>query len=992
MKRSGKRLTTVVALAAALAAVAPASASGQAPKKPSAQTVANRALAKLAGDTRRVPKSALSRRNRTALLRTLARARRAARRNPCRSIRALKGYRRGMRRRVRQPRSRSKAPQPASHRGRLDAQVLKANVALLALPRTRRCGGGKRSTVDEAKTTIRTNTERELAMTVKLPPPQFITHKVGGKDYTEVAMEGMGQTGDPGDPGLPAKTSFFAIPEGADVSVTVERTEGYTIPGVELYPTQRQPVDIRLPPGAPPAETFETPPFTIDTKTFAQNKLFPPAPATGGAMGTIRDARVGGVDTAGGQYNPKTDRLKVFTSVELKDTFGGDNKGTFGDTRMLSPWNEAWLDEYGTLLNAGLLRDRLREVTPQFCGEELLIITSSELRPAADTLRGLRQAQGFSTSVHEVGAGPGQIGATNTDVMNFIRGALNGACLIRPSHVILFGNTAHVPTFLVPCSPGGDPVSCNIASDLPYSLNGVGTDLFADVMLGRLPAPTLDAANALVTKLDTYANNNPAPAGDDFLRHGTVTSYFQPPLHCVLNDGETGAPNCDANTPPVTGHWEINYPANTDTRGFTITAERIRNAMAMDGYTVDRLYTTDDEDVIPLNYWNGTPIPNHLRRPAFDWDANTTDFFNAYNDGRFVILHRDHGWPDGWAEPTLHSGHVPLFTNGTQQPVVFGINCSSAAFDTPSHPSFVELQVLRPDGGAIAGFGDTRVSPSFPNNHMALGFFDAMFPSTVADYGLPETRRLGDILIRGKQYMATQEGFEWHGAGDTYVEHYLYHLLGDPTMQMWAAPPVRFDPDRFRGILFEVVHPEPGDPPWRVRVELENPFSEGTLVTLLQKGVPIGKSIIRNGVAEVAPEFNTSQHDLSIALDQDGAFPAGEPVEGSGPPPPPPPADTALSQSCPSSAVYNNPMTIEGQLDPGFAGAKIVLTYTRPDASTFERTVTTDQSGAWSDTIIPAQQSGQSSPFGEWKVKSRFEGDATHKASSSGECAVAVTD
>ena len=46
-------------------------------------------------------------------------------------------------------------------------------------------------------------------------------------------------------------------------------------------------------------------------------------------------------------------------------------------------------------------------------------------------------------------------------------------------------------------------------------------------------------------------------------------------------------------------HWEIDYPANTDTRGFTITAERIRNAIAADGYTVDRLYTTDDEDVIP---------------------------------------------------------------------------------------------------------------------------------------------------------------------------------------------------------------------------------------------------------------------------------------------------------------------------------------------------------------------------------------------------------
>ena len=88
---------------------------------------------------------------------------------------------------------------------------------------------------------------------------------------------------------------------------------------------------------------------------------------------------------------------------------------------------------------------------------------------------------------------------------------------------------------------------------------------------------------------------------------------------------------------------------------------------------------------------------------------------------------------------------------------------------------------------------------------MALGFFDAMFPKAVADYGgRRRPRRLGDVLVRGKQYMATQEGFEWHGAGDTYVEHYLYHLLGDPTMQMWADPPVRFDPSRFRALVSDI--------------------------------------------------------------------------------------------------------------------------------------------------------------------------------------------
>ena len=91
--------------------------------------------------------------------------------------------------------------------------------------------------------------------------------------------------------------------------------------------------------------------------------------------------------------------------------------------------------------------------------------------------------------------------------------------------------------------------------------------------------------------------------------------------------------------------------------------------------------------------------------------------------------------PSGWASPTLHTGDVPSMVNGTQLPVVFGVNCSSAQFDIPGVPSFVEQQVMKPDGGAFAGFGDTRVSPTWPNNHMAYGFFDAMFPELKPSYG-----------------------------------------------------------------------------------------------------------------------------------------------------------------------------------------------------------------------------------------------------------------
>jgi Peptidase family C25/Propeptide_C25 len=985
-------------LACLVFALAPTGASA-ADKAPSPNAQVRSAFKQLIASTQRTPRRAVSRRSRAALVRAARNARKRSRRNPCRANRLLSRYRRGLRR-VKVFPKRSSRRQPSggpSPRGKLRADLLRVQSALKIHPRARRCGGGRAAKVDEASASVLESTGRTLKLRVQLPPPTFSAHQVGGTDYLEMHMEGLGFGGDKGEPSLPAMSSFFGIPEGAGVDLDIGNVQSYTLGGVDLWPTQEQPVDQA--PVATPLDpipdrgTFADKPFSIDTDAYRSNSPYPAQPAHAGPLGMMRDLDVGAVDTFGGQYRPGSERLRVFTSIDVTVNFTGEHDEIFGPDTLLSQWNHAFVDDYATLANLEAVRDRLRPVRPVFCGEELLIVTSSELRPAANTLASQRQAQGYVTSVREVGAGAGQIGTTPAQIRDFIRGRLNGSCLLRPSYVILLGNTAHVPTFLVPCSPGGNPDDCNIASDLDYSLNGIGSDLFADVQLGRLPAPSLDSANALVTKLETYATTNPAPPGDDFLGHAAVTSYFQPPLHCVLNEGATGTPNCDANNPPVTGHWEINYPANTDTRGFTITAERIRNAIAADGYNVDRLYTTDDEDVIPLNYWNGTPIPDHLRRPAFAWDANTTDFFNAYNDGRFVILHRDHGWPDGFAEPTLHSGHVPFFTNGSQQPVVFGINCASAAFDTPAHPSFVELQVLRPDGGAIAGFGDTRVSPSFPNNHMALGFFDAMFPSTVSDYGGPETRRLGDVLVRGKQYMATQEGFEWHGAGDTYVEHYLYHLLGDPTMQMWSNPPVRFDPSSFRGIIKEIRElrpPRPGDPPFYVHFELASELANGTLVTVFRNGnEAIGRGIVQNGFVDIVPEVPfDDQDDLSVHLQQDGALPAQEAVDKN------PREDTSLTQTCPEDASYQDEMTTRGRLSPGFAGAEIQLTYTREDGTTFEREATTDQNGDWSDTIRPVEHDGPNPffEFGDWQVQARFEGDRGHNPSQAQACSFRVND
>jgi hypothetical protein len=862
----------IAVCAASLVALSLAAPAASAPRRaPSPKAQAAKRLSVLVKHTRKLPRKLASADTRRGLLRLAKSAKRGSRRNPCRSARTLRAYRRGLRR-VRRPRLKSNTPSSSSLRGQLESDTLAANVALLALPRARRCGG-RRVRAAQAKGTVLESDERHLRMLLSLPLPTFAAHQVGGSEYQQIFMEGAGETSAEGKPGLPTLSKFFAVPEGADVSVTVNRASGYDLDGVDLYPHQPDPVDRRLP-GEPPASTFLEDPFVKSKRAYRSRKSFPAKAADADVLGKMRDLRIGGVELAGARYKPKSRKLHVYTSIDVTVNFGGGNQGTFGDgTQIGSPWEAYFARNYGRLVvnaEAALGKLNFGPAKP-FCGEDMLVVTSPALKPAADSFANARKAAGYHPRVVLVGADPGQIGTTPNQIQAYILGELNADCEVRPSYVVLFGDTSHVPTWHPPCKENGDASECSIPSDLPYSLN-FPSDLFADVMLGRIPAPDLDSANAVVSKIVGY--ETAAPSNNiDFYTHTTVTAYFEQRNICVLNNGESGEPNCKEKNGPVTGHYEPDYPNHRDGRGFTKTAETIRTAMVDAGLNVDRVYTKGGDQVIPEEYYDGTPIPDHLRLPTFPWDGDGNDLLDHYNDGRSLILHRDHGYNFGWSHPSLGNINVFQMNNGTELPVVFGVDCSSATFDIPGSPSFVESQVMKPQGGAFAGFGDTQVSPTWPNNHMAYGFFDAMFPDTKPNFGSDvASARLGDILLSGKGYMASQND----GAAE-YQEHYLYHLLGDPSAQAWVSVPVQIDVSKIEVVLVPIT--TPGGPPFRVHVDMgDQGIETPTVVTLYHQGNVVGRGVVTKGAVDITPEAPVGRSELVTAFEQDKALPAQKAV------------------------------------------------------------------------------------------------------------------
>ena len=88
-------------------------------------------------------------------------------------------------------------------------------------------------------------------------------------------------------------------------------------------------------------------------------------------------------------------------------------------------------------------------------------------------------------------------------------------------------------------------------------------------------------------------------------------------------------------------------------RTFTQFAETVRNGLVKRGVTVDRVYT-DDPTTDPKKFNDGTSIPASLQKPTFPWNGTGADVSADWNAGRFLIIHRDHGWSDGWGDLLHH--------------------------------------------------------------------------------------------------------------------------------------------------------------------------------------------------------------------------------------------------------------------------------------------------------------------------------------------------
>ena len=549
-----------------------------------------------------------------------------------------------------------------------------------------------------------------------------------------------------GAPDLAGSSQYIAIPQGAKASLSVlsYRTEIYH--DIEVAPAPRIPLDTDNGP------LF----YNKDASIYALDAFYPAEPFILSKETTIRgvDAVMLGVTPF--QYNPVTKELKVYRDIKLAVTFEGGN-GQFGENRYRSRWFDPILRDQ--LLNYSSLPviDYTTRNGNKSDGFEYVIITPDNpvFTAWADTLKNYRQLQGISTGIYTIT----EVGGNN---LATIEGFINDAY-----------NTWTIPplAFLIMADYGttGDGILSPIwdyycASDHIYGdVNGNG---MADVIMARMTAENDTHLENMISKIIDYENS--PPTYESYYNPITALGWQTERWFQICSEAVGGFFKHEKGKDPV----RINevYGGNPSVDPWST---------ATNTSTVLGIFGPNGLGYIPAN-------PSELG----GWDGGSASDVNAaINAGAFIIQHRDHGYEQGWGEPSYNNNSLNGLAN--DDPIfVFSINCLTGKYNWGSE-CFTE-KFHRMEQGALGLIAASEVSYSFVNDTYVWGLYDYMWPEFLPQFGSTIAEERGMLPafanVAAKYFL---QASSWpYNTGNKEVTYHLFHHHGCAFQSLYSEVPM----------------------------------------------------------------------------------------------------------------------------------------------------------------------------------------------------------
>lgn len=558
------------------------------------------------------------------------------------------------------------------------------------------------------------------------------------------SIPGFGKCGESGKPATLLRTDLINIPDNMQASVTlvdasfVEYKDSLAPAREPLWDdnydgysrTNVRPVDTYS--GFYPAETIEI-----------------------GKLSSYRGNRILPIEIRPIQYSVSTGTIKVYTKLKFRVNF----------VREITSGKDNGIKARYMSVSDPMLRNSTinYQPLPELEGsvedtKDYLIITTSDFELAAERFAELKKLMGFNT----------QIISRDDWTPEVLQRAIKNHYATHPNlyYLEIIGDHQHVPAQTL-------PGLYTHLSDRSYGCMDNVSQIIPDLFRGRLSVSTADEAEVVVDKIINYELNPVKNA--EFYTTGLNCAYFQ-----------------DTN----------NHDGIADRR-FAQTAEEILKYLEQNhDFTMNRVYYTPSN--VNPRQWNkgtysyGEEIPDYLKKPGFAWDGKSDDIIRFINIGSNLILHRDHGSPIGWEDPSFKISDIERLSNGRLLPIVFSLNCQSGQMGYTGG-CFAERFLRYPKGGCVGIVAATHSSLSGYNDAFACGIYDAVWPSPGLVPQIPSKNmnvnilsapvyQLGAVMDQGLFRMGEQ-----YGVNDaTVYTRELFHLYGDPSMEIYTSSPSEF--------------------------------------------------------------------------------------------------------------------------------------------------------------------------------------------------------
>ncbi|MBO4568273.1 MAG: T9SS type A sorting domain-containing protein [Bacteroidales bacterium] len=552
-----------------------------------------------------------------------------------------------------------------------------------------------------------------------------------GEEMSEISISTIALPNNAGSPNLPTESRMIAIPTGAQATLNVVSYDMEVIKNVNIAPALPVQAEVEEPDMN----------YTKDMSIYAKDALYPENPFIIGSS-YIRGVDAVTVAITPFQYNPVTKDLVVYSNIELSLTYEGGN-GHFGEDRLRSQYWDPILaaelvnyDQLPVIDYEARMQQWLRDGAD---GAEYLIITPNNdaWAPYAQQLKEFRMKQGIITEIYRLDEMP----ATTTNMMKEWFHNAYDTWTIAPVAVCLLGDHNTNMAQGIPAETTSHPYNGSCITDNFYA-DAAGDDNLPDMVFSRLVAQNASELPIFVGKQIEY----------EYTNVNTDPSFYNGPVTAL--------------------GWQTE-------RWFQICSEVFGGYMRNHGYfpirincpyqnsTVGNQWSTNSNTQMVVDYFGPSGL-NYIPSNPQDlggFTGGTPDqVVTAVNNGIFWLQHRDHGYNEGWGEPSVSNSHIDQMTNVNKLPFVMSINCQTGQFNyTGSNGNcFAEKWMRRTyngqNAGAVGVLCPTEVSYSFVNDAFVWGVYDLFDGQFMPDYG-PFAENTGNWMpafgnVAGKYFLA----------------------------------------------------------------------------------------------------------------------------------------------------------------------------------------------------------------------------------------------